>query len=228
MHCLTQFKLFPSIWRMQNIWPLVAVLRWIPHGWSTTTFTHGVKPTNRILHNIDAKHWHASTVTTISFITALIHTYNGGSFHCRVNSSLFKIRLINSMISKRTVPPPVWNLISTRSFISFQLFNTHLKVKGTGLRHKWLWPKSLTPPPFNNWRSESYYHSKHCSNLQATHVSHCLLSYRAATRLNYICSSTEVSNVLLVVSFKLINCSFQIFPSLFLKRLLVWRLTLVV
>jgi len=51
------------------------------------------------------------------------------SFHSTGNYSLFQIDLIDLVISERNIIPPCFN--QTRRFVSFQLLNNYLNLKGT-------------------------------------------------------------------------------------------------
>jgi hypothetical protein len=71
------------------------------------------------------------------------------SFHHWGNSSWFQLHKTKFMYVRTHcfiswLNPIWWNLSNTWCFVSSQIFNSHLNVRGTGLRYKWLPFSSVT------------------------------------------------------------------------------------
>jgi len=161
-------------------------------------------------------------------------------YHSSGNSYLFQIELKYLWISEQIVLHPCcnqfcWVWINIWLFVYFFVYNSHLNLKRTRLRHWWFCCMYLCLPkiinPMYNVKLRELF-SPPRQNIvgvckQITVLTFYYIRYRLVTLLKIIDAPTQVSDIFyLSLSYKFINLAFKYSFFLFLKYLLASRLTL--
>jgi hypothetical protein len=142
MRCFIVFPFFSSIWRLQNIWPVVGLLRQNPHWLNPIiSFAYGVKLESRMLDKI-------LYLTEVIFLNNYYNPCYRPSYKWvkwPTLSTPQTILLIPNRITmfmniRVACPPPCfdqfcWDLINNWWIASSYLFSSHLNLKRTPLRH---------------------------------------------------------------------------------------------